>query len=91
MKRRDFMRLAGSAAVWPLTANAQDAANYPSRPVTVVVPYAAGGGLDLIARVLAQKLTERTGQSFFVEIGSAREALLLPTTSPRRLRTATPY
>lgn len=67
MKRREFMRLAGSAAVWPLTANAQDAANYPSRPVTVIVPYAAGGGLDLIARVLAQKLTERTGQSFFVE------------------------
>ena len=67
MKRRDFMRLAGSAAVWPLTAKAQDAANYPSRPVTVIVPYAAGGGLDLIARVLAQKLTERTGQSFFVE------------------------
>ena len=67
MKRREFMRLAGSAAVWPLTAKAQDAANYPSRPVTVVVPYAAGGGLDLIARVLAQKLTERTGQSFFVE------------------------
>ena len=67
MKRREFMRLAGSAAVWPLTAKAQDAANYPSRPVTVIVPYAAGGGLDLIARVLAQKLTERTGQSFFVE------------------------
>jgi len=41
--------------------------NYPSRPVTVVVPYAAGGGLDLIARLLAQKLTERTRQSFFVE------------------------
>jgi tripartite-type tricarboxylate transporter receptor subunit TctC len=40
---------------------------YPSRPVTVVVPYAAGGGLDLVARVLAQKLSERTRQSFFVE------------------------
>jgi tripartite-type tricarboxylate transporter receptor subunit TctC len=35
--------------------------------VTVVVPYAAGGGLDLVARLLAQKLSERTGQSFFVE------------------------
>jgi tripartite-type tricarboxylate transporter receptor subunit TctC len=48
-------------------ASAQSAANYPTRPVSVVVPYAAGGGLDLVARLLAQKLTERAGQSFFVE------------------------
>src|SRR5580704_6552821 len=51
----------------PICARAQDTQSYPSRPVTVVVPYAAGGGLDLVARVLAQKLSERTGQSFFVE------------------------
>jgi tripartite-type tricarboxylate transporter receptor subunit TctC len=51
----------------PICARAQDAQDYPSRPVTVVVPYAAGGGLDLVARVLAQKLSERTRQPFFVE------------------------
>jgi tripartite-type tricarboxylate transporter receptor subunit TctC len=51
----------------PSSALAQDAQSYPNRPVTVVVPYAAGGGLDLVARVLAQKLSERTRQSFFVE------------------------
>src|SRR5262249_20108273 len=45
-------------------AHAQD---YPSRPVTVVAPYAAGGGADLVARLLAQKLGERLGQSFVVE------------------------
>ena len=50
-----------------LCSGAHAAETYPSRPVTVVVPYAAGGGLDLVARLLAQKLTERTGQSFFVE------------------------
>jgi tripartite-type tricarboxylate transporter receptor subunit TctC len=51
----------------PICAHAQAAENYPSRSVTVVVPYAAGGGLDLVARLLAQKLSERAGQSFFVE------------------------
>ena len=43
------------------------AQTYPTRPVTIVAPYAAGGGADLIARLMAQKLTERLGQSFVVE------------------------
>ena len=50
-----------------LSRRAWAAPDYPARPVSVVVPYAAGGGLDLVARLLAQKLTERDGQSFFVE------------------------
>jgi tripartite-type tricarboxylate transporter receptor subunit TctC len=72
MQRREFLTLAGGISVaggmtiWPLTGRAQDE-SFPTRPVTVVVPYAAGGGLDLIARLLAQKLTERTHQSFFAE------------------------
>lgn len=44
---------------------AQD--KYPAKPVTLVVPHAAGGANDTIARVVAQKLTEQTGQSFIVE------------------------
>jgi tripartite-type tricarboxylate transporter receptor subunit TctC len=43
------------------------AETYPVRPVTLVAPYAAGGGADLIARLLAQKLGERMGRSFVVE------------------------
>src|SRR5579872_6771265 len=50
-----------------LSRRAWAAPDYPARPVSVVVPYAAGGGLDLVGRLLAQKLTERDGQSFFVE------------------------
>src|ERR1051325_6073200 len=45
-------------------ANAQ---SYPTRPVTIVVPYAAGGGIDVIARLLAQRLSEHLGQAFVVE------------------------
>ena len=40
---------------------------YPTKPVTLIVPQAAGGANDAIARVLAQKLTEQTGQSFIVD------------------------
>jgi tripartite-type tricarboxylate transporter receptor subunit TctC len=43
------------------------AQSYPARPVTVVVPYAAGGGIDMIARMLAQRLTDKLGRPFVVE------------------------
>ena len=40
---------------------------YPSKPVRIVVPYPPGGAVDQVTRRIAQKLTEQTGQSFFVE------------------------
>src|SRR4051812_47624182 len=40
---------------------------YPAHPVKIVVPFPAGGSNDIIARILAQKLSERTGQQFVVE------------------------
>src|SRR6185503_2087402 len=48
----------------PFAAQAQD---YPSRPVKIVVPYAAGGSTDILTRIIANKLTGRMGQSFIVE------------------------
>ncbi len=55
-----------ASAVLALAPHAA-AQNYPVRPVTVVSPYAAGGGADLVARLMAQKLGERLRQSFVVE------------------------
>ncbi len=52
------------AALTPLFAAAQ---SYPSKPVRLVVPFPAGGGVDVTARILAQQLTLRSGQSFIVE------------------------
>ena len=62
IKRRALIALALIVLAQP--ARAQD---YPARPVTLVAPYAAGGGADLLARLMAQKLGERLGQSFVVE------------------------
>ena len=53
------------AAAFGASAFAQD--KYPSKPVTVIVPQAAGGANDAIARVIAPKLTEQLGQSFIVD------------------------
>jgi tripartite-type tricarboxylate transporter receptor subunit TctC len=64
MKRYIPLALSALMALSGL-AVAQD--KYPSKPVTLIVPQAAGGANDAIARVIAQKLTEQTGQSFIVD------------------------
>jgi tripartite-type tricarboxylate transporter receptor subunit TctC len=51
----------------PLPAAAQSADAYPSHPVKILVPYAPGGATDIIARIVAARLTESLGQSFVVE------------------------
>ena len=48
-------------------AAASHAADYPAKPVRIVVPFAAGGGVDVTARILGQQLSQRAGQSFVVE------------------------
>src|SRR5437870_9188324 len=48
-----------------VAAMAQD--SYPSKPVKILVPYGAGGATDIIARIVAQRLTESLGQTFLVE------------------------
>jgi len=62
-----FLRLAAALAFFPLLALAQGAQDYPSRAVTLVVPYSAGGLPDTVARVVGQKLSERWGQPVVVE------------------------
>ncbi len=67
----DFPRLAcivvAALAALPLPALAQSADAYPSKPVKILVPYAPGGATDIIARIVAAKLTESFGQSVLVE------------------------
>jgi tripartite-type tricarboxylate transporter receptor subunit TctC len=66
--RRQFLQLAATAAAFPVSpAPRAWAAGYPDRPVRIVVGFAAGGGNDIIARLIGQWLSERLGQSFVTE------------------------
>jgi tripartite-type tricarboxylate transporter receptor subunit TctC len=67
MKRRSFLGLAAGALAMPALPRAASAQAYPSRSVRIIVGTAAGGGMDIAGRVIAQALTERLGQQFFVE------------------------
>jgi tripartite-type tricarboxylate transporter receptor subunit TctC len=65
--RRQFLHLAAGAAALPAVSGVAWAQSYPSRPVRIIVPFAAGGGNDIVARVIGQWLSERLGQSFIIE------------------------
>jgi tripartite-type tricarboxylate transporter receptor subunit TctC len=65
MISRRHLALLAAPTLLPTVARAQDA--WPSRPVTLVVPWAAGGSTDAVARILAQKLSSDTGRSFVVD------------------------
>jgi tripartite-type tricarboxylate transporter receptor subunit TctC len=66
-RRRQFLRLTAGAAVLPAFARLARAQAYPTRPVHIVVGFAAGTGLDLYARLIGQWLSERTGQTFLID------------------------
>jgi tripartite-type tricarboxylate transporter receptor subunit TctC len=63
--RRQFLHLA--AAALPAVSSIARAQVYPSRPVRIIVGFAPGGGVDIIARLMGQWLSERLGQPFVIE------------------------
>jgi len=67
LPRRNFLHLAAGAAALPTVSRFAWAQTYPTRPVRLIVPFAAGGGTDITARVMGQWLSERLGQQFVID------------------------
>jgi tripartite-type tricarboxylate transporter receptor subunit TctC len=67
LPRRTFLHLAAAAAALPAVSRIARAQAYPMRPVRIIVPFAAAGSTDILARLMGQWLSERLGQQFIVE------------------------
>src|SRR3984893_18203927 len=86
LPRRQFLHLAAGAAALPAVSRIARAQSYPTRPMTMVVPYSAGGPTDTIARIMAERMRTPLGQVILVEtttgaagpIGAGRVARAAP-------------
>jgi tripartite-type tricarboxylate transporter receptor subunit TctC len=67
LPRRQILHLAAGAAALPVVMRVASALDYPTRPVRIIVGYAAAGPTDIAGRLVGQWLSERLGQSFVIE------------------------
>jgi len=67
LPRRGFLNFAAGAAAFPVATRFAKAQTYPTRPVHIIVGFAAGGPTDILARLIGQWLSERLGQPFVIE------------------------
>ena len=81
-----FARLAGAAAIGLLFAHAAVAQPYPSRQITLIVPFAPGGPADFLGRLIGLKMGEDLGQQVVVDTGRAPT----PSSARRRWRRPSP-
>jgi tripartite-type tricarboxylate transporter receptor subunit TctC len=67
LPRRQFLQLTTGAFAFPAVSRTASARSYPERPVRVIIGFAPGGGVDIVARLIGQWLSERLRQPFIIE------------------------
>jgi tripartite-type tricarboxylate transporter receptor subunit TctC len=67
LPRRRFLHLAAGAAALPAISRNAIAQTYPSRPITMIVPFAAGGPTDVLGRIVSEHMSRTLGQTFIIE------------------------
>ena len=88
---RPLTLICALAVVLGLSAPRASAQNFPSKPVRIIVPFAAGGAVDVLARLVGSKLQEAFRQPVIVENRPAPAAISVPIWSRNRCRTAPPF
>src|SRR5712691_3219280 len=72
LPRRQFLQLAGVAAALPIASGIAGAQTYPSRSITLIVPFPPGGSTDVTARIMAERMRPLLGQPVIIEnVGGA--------------------
>jgi tripartite-type tricarboxylate transporter receptor subunit TctC len=76
LPRRQFLRLAAGVAALPAVTRIAGAQTFPTRPITLIVPYPAGGGTDTVARIIAEPMRASLGRPIIIEnIGGANGSI----------------
>ena len=90
LPRRNFLHLAAGAAALPALPRRARAQAYPTRPVRMVVPFVAGGGLDIAARAVAAHMSGAFGQQVIVENRAGASGLIGIEVAAKSLPDGTP-
>ena len=67
LQRRQFLHLAAGVAALPAVTRIAKAQTYPTRPITMIVPFAAGGGTDVVARIVGEHMSRTLGHQVIIE------------------------
>jgi tripartite-type tricarboxylate transporter receptor subunit TctC len=81
--RRRFLRLTAGAAALPAVSRIAKPQSYPSRPITIIVPFAAGGPVDALARILAERMRQLLRQPVIIENVSGADGNIGPGRTAR--------
>jgi tripartite-type tricarboxylate transporter receptor subunit TctC len=88
LPRRRFLHLAAGTVALPAVSRIAGAQTYPARPITMIVPFAAGGATDVIARLVAKPMGESLGRSIIMRMSAAPTEVPVLAGQPARGLTA---